>query len=80
MSRGMGKVVAMLVFGVWIALAGSVMPGAALGAEPYPLGVALGLSGTGAPWAKEAVEGIRLAVEEINGEGGFLERIPSNSS
>ncbi len=72
MSRGMGKVVAMLVFGVWIALAGSVMPGAALGAEPYPLGVALGLSGTGAPWAKEAVEGIRLAVEEINGEGGFL--------
>ncbi|CAB1081872.1 hypothetical protein D1AOALGA4SA_9513 [Olavius algarvensis Delta 1 endosymbiont] len=41
-------------------------------AEPYHLGVALGLSGTGAPYSKEAVEGIEVAVNEINGRGGFL--------
>ena len=43
-------------------------------AEPYHLGVALGLSGTGAPYSKEAVEGIEVAVNEINGQGGFLEK------
>jgi branched-chain amino acid transport system substrate-binding protein len=42
------------------------------GAEPYHLGVALGLSGTGAPYSKEALEGIEMAVNEINARGGFL--------
>lgn len=41
-------------------------------AEPYHLGVALGLSGTGSPYSKEAVEGIEMAVNEINVQGGFL--------
>jgi branched-chain amino acid transport system substrate-binding protein len=43
-------------------------------AEPYHLGVALGLSGTGAPYSKEALEGVEIAVNEINAKGGFLEK------
>ena len=46
--------------------------GSAFGAEPYHLGVVLGLSGTGAPYSKEAVEGVEMAVNEINVMGGFL--------
>ncbi len=41
-------------------------------AEPYNLGVALGLTGTGAPYSRQALEGINIAVEEINGRGGLL--------
>lgn len=40
--------------------------------EPYALGIALGLSGTGATYSRQAVEGIELAVDEINGKGGLL--------
>ena len=43
-------------------------------AEPYRLGVALGLSGTGAPYCREAVEGLELAVNDINSQGGLLGR------
>lgn len=38
----------------------------------YHLGVALGLTGTGAPYCKEAAEGLELAVNEINAAGGLL--------
>jgi branched-chain amino acid transport system substrate-binding protein len=38
--------------------------------------VALGLSGTGAPYSKEAVEAIEIAVNEINTQGGFLGNHP----
>ncbi|MGD2012575.1 MAG: ABC transporter substrate-binding protein [Desulfobacterales bacterium] len=48
----------------------------ACGDEPYHLGVALGLSGTGAPYSEEAVEAIEIAVNEINAQGGFLGRHP----
>ena len=48
----------------------------ALAEEPYPVGVALGLSGTGAPYCKDAVEGIEIAVNEINASGGLLGRHP----
>ncbi len=41
-------------------------------AEPYALGIALGLSGTGAPYSRQALNGIELAVNEINARGGFL--------
>ena len=34
--------------------------------------MALGLSGTGAPYSKEAVEAIEIAVNEINTQGGLL--------
>ena len=50
----------------------------ALATEPYPLGVALGLSGTGAPYCKDAVEGIEIAVNEINTDGGLLGQHPIN--
>jgi len=42
----------------------------------YRLGIALGLSGTGAPYGKEAVEGAELAVNEINAAGGLLGEYP----
>ena len=40
----------------------------------YRLGVALGLSGTGAPYCGEAVKGLEIAVNEINSQGGLLGR------
>ncbi|MGF1641089.1 MAG: ABC transporter substrate-binding protein [Rhodospirillales bacterium] len=46
--------------------------------EPYALGVALGFTGTGAPYAREALEGIEIAVDEINADGGLLGRHPIN--
>ena len=47
-----------------------------IAAEPFHLGTALGISGTGAPYSKEAVEAIQIAVDEINARGGFLGRHP----
>ena len=44
--------------------------------EPYHLGVALGLSGTGAPYSEEAVKAIEIAANEINTRGGLLGRYP----
>jgi len=46
----------------------------ATAAENYNLGVALGLTGTGALYSADQVEAIKLAVEEINVKGGFLGR------
>ncbi len=59
-----------LIGAVLIAL--SAVAGGAGAAEPYRLGVALGLTGPGAPYSKEALRGIELAVEEINAAGGLL--------
>lgn len=44
--------------------------------EVYRLGIALGLSGTGAPYCSEAVEGVEMAVNEINTAGGLLGKYP----
>lgn len=41
-------------------------------AEEYHLGVALSFTGTGALYSAEQMEGIQLAVDEINAKGGFL--------
>lgn len=41
--------------------------------EPYVLGIALGFSGTGETYSRQAAEGIEVAVEEINAQGGLLE-------
>jgi branched-chain amino acid transport system substrate-binding protein len=41
-------------------------------AEPYALGVALGFGGTGATYSHQALEGIELAVDQINTQGGLL--------
>jgi branched-chain amino acid transport system substrate-binding protein len=65
---------AVLVMISLILAAGFIIQGTTLAAEPYRLGIALGLSGTGAPYCKEAVEGLEIAVNEINALGGFLEK------
>jgi len=44
--------------------------------EPYDLGVALGFTGTGATYSKDAVDGIKLAVDQINAKGGLLGKHP----
>jgi branched-chain amino acid transport system substrate-binding protein len=48
----------------------------ALASEPYHLGIALGLSKTGAPYSEEAVKAIEIAVNEINTQGGLLGQHP----
>ncbi len=44
--------------------------------EPYRLGVALGFTGTGAMYSKDGRDAIKLAVDEINSQGGFLGKHP----
>lgn len=48
------------------------LSGNVMAAENYKLGVALGLTGTGALYSADQVEAIKLAVDEINAKGGFL--------
>lgn len=57
-----------------ILMVGFASTGSIFAAEPYHLGFALGLTGTGAPYSKEALEGVEIAVNEINAKGGFLEK------
>ena len=64
-------IIAALVFGSSFFLS---VPASA--SEPYHLGVALGLSGTGAPYSEEAVKAIEIAVNEINTQGGLLGQHP----
>jgi len=45
-------------------------------AEPYHLGVALSITGTGALYCKDGVDAIKLAVDEINAKGGYLGKHP----
>ena len=66
-----------LVFILSILLLGGLTPASkCLAAEPYNLGVALGLTGTGALYSKDGVDAIKLAVDEINAHGGFLGKHP----
>jgi branched-chain amino acid transport system substrate-binding protein len=64
-------IIAALVFGSGLFLS---LPASA--SEPYLLGIALGLSGTGAPYSEEAVKAIEIAVNEINTQGGLLGQHP----
>ena len=57
-------------------LGGFTIAGNSLAAEPYHLGVNLAITGTGALYCKDGVDAIKLAVEEINAEGGFLGKHP----
>jgi branched-chain amino acid transport system substrate-binding protein len=45
-------------------------------AEDYNLGVALGFTGTGTLYSKDQMEGIQVAVDEINAKGGLLGKYP----
>jgi len=47
-----------------------------LATEPYHLGVDLAITGTGALYCKDGVDAIKLAVDEINAQGGFLGKHP----
>jgi len=47
-----------------------------LAAEPYHLGVDLAITGTGALYCKDGVDAVKLAVDEINAQGGFLGKHP----
>ena len=50
--------------------------GSVQAADPYNLGVALGFTGTGTLYSKDQMEGIQVAVDEINAKGGFLGKYP----
>lgn len=65
-----------IVILLMILAAGFAAPQISPAANPYHLGVTLGFSGTGAPYSREALEGIRIALDEINGQGGFLGKHP----
>ena len=54
-----------------LGVAAMSLPGITL-AEDYNLGVVLGLTGAGATYSKDGLDAIKLAVEEINAQGGFL--------
>jgi len=53
-------------------LGGFCLVDRSLAAEPYNLGVNLAITGTGALYCKDGVDAIKLAVKEINDQGGFL--------
>jgi branched-chain amino acid transport system substrate-binding protein len=57
-------------------LAGLANSPTIMATDPYHLGVAMGLTGTGAPWSADTVKGIEMAVDEINSRGGFLNKHP----
>jgi branched-chain amino acid transport system substrate-binding protein len=72
-TKSLNKVLIILSLSL---MGGFVISQTTLAAEAYHLGVALGLSGTGTPYSKEALEGIELAVNEINARGGLLGKHP----
>lgn len=60
------------VFVAVVLLSGLVAACEAVAAEDYRLGVVLGITGPGAGYSKDGLNGIKLAVEQINAKGGFL--------
>lgn len=62
------------IFGTFLICSSFFFITGATAAEKYNLGVALGLTGTGALYSADQVEAIKLAVGEINAKGGFLGR------
>jgi len=61
---------------VFVLLAGLPFASSCLAGEAYHLGVDLAITGTGALYCKDGVDAIKLAVEEINAQGGFLGEHP----
>ena len=69
------RVLKLAFIAVSICLAvGLVLSDTARAAETYNLGVALGFTGTGSLYSKEQLEGIQVAVDEINAKGGVLNK------
>ncbi len=65
-----------IIFLAFVLFGGVATGEFAFAAKPYHLGVALGLSGPGALYSKDGVDAIKLAVGEINAQGGFLGKHP----
>ncbi len=59
-----------------VLLGGFFLAAPSLAAEPYHLGVNLAITGTGALYCKDGIDAIKLAVDEINAQGGFLGKHP----
>ena len=59
-----------------VLLGGFFLAAPSLAEEPYHLGVNLAITGTGALYCKDGVDAIKLAVDEINAQGGFLGKHP----
>jgi branched-chain amino acid transport system substrate-binding protein len=68
--KGLVFLLSIFVFG------GLLASGQVRAAETYNLGVALAITGTGALYCKDGMDAIKLAVEEINAQGGFLGKYP----
>jgi branched-chain amino acid transport system substrate-binding protein len=60
----------------FLLIGGLITIDSGLAAEPYHLGVNLAITGTGALYCKDGVDAIKLAVDEINAQGGFLGKHP----
>jgi branched-chain amino acid transport system substrate-binding protein len=65
-----------LLFILCLVLEGVFCTASLPAAKPHHLGVALGLTGTGAPYSKDGLDAIKLAVNEINAQGGILGKHP----
>jgi branched-chain amino acid transport system substrate-binding protein len=72
----MEKFKVMVIICSFILLGGMVVPDVSQAEEPYNLGAALAITGTGALYCKDGVDAIKLAVDEINAQGGFLGKHP----
>ena len=66
----------MVIICAFILLGGMSSLDMSQAAEPYKLGIALAVTGTGALYCKDGVDAIKLAVDEINAQGGFLKKHP----
>ena len=67
---------AMVIVFSFILLGGLGIVDSVVAAEPYHLGADLAITGTGALYCKDGVDAIKLAVDEINAQGGFLGKHP----
>ena len=72
----MKKFKVMVIVCSFLLIGGLATIDSSLAAEPYHLGVNLAITGTGALYCKDAVDAIKLAVGEINAQGGFLGKHP----
>ena len=72
----MKKFKVMVIVCSFLLIGGLATIDSSLAAEPYHLGVDLAITGTGALYCTDAVDAIKLAVGEINAQGGFLGKHP----
>jgi len=76
MWRRTMKIKVTIIVCILALLGGFCLVNRSLAAEPYHIGVNLAITGTGALYCKDGVDAIKLAVKEINDQGGFLGKHP----